>query len=316
MRINLILTILLLFTCELVFADDYPILNGRLIGTLPENSTSLSNDYDNLMGTKQSIKLNISDITINIEASELICYASENMDSLLNKYMISWSKDEIKYSFETMKVNDLIVYKITPSEFIVNKGTIFLNRFYIVNTDKTIQQLEVLSDENFEKYKDTCLIVVDGFINTLKSGTRKLEIFQRTDTLETRFGKFQLELPDNYLITYKKGIDFDVTKIYKVDYFDRPSSSILFYLGHHPNTKLTPKVKQYGKLFTKKSYFLGIKSKVKIFISSDGKRIIQERLTQIDENDKYLKGHVLIDSGDIESLNELVAITKSIKKIE
>lgn len=206
----------------------YNILGNRLKVKLPEG---LKIEFENQQyvvfeKNKQSFSFNVIDCN---------CLASPDMKSDVDKIIKSWGTSEYKLKNIILK-KDISIYVIEPHKLKLNDyGKFWLKSVFIKNIDNTILYISFDINTNAWYNLKNYQKLADEIIKSIQSGSKQLKYKAENIQIKTQERKITINKPAGLIYTKNTGPDFRVFLFKTLVHFSEPQSSILVYIGNHPN---------------------------------------------------------------------------------
>ena len=208
--------------------SSFGLLGGRLRIKLPEGLKIGCDDqhYVEFEKNKQSFSFNVADYN---------CLASSDMRADVAKIVKSWGTS--KYSLKNIIIKkDISIYVIEPHKLKLDKnGDFWLKSAFVKNCDNTILYLsfDINADAwyNLRNYQK----LANDIIRSIQSGQKQLNSKAEAVQIKTQQRKITINKPTGLIYTKSIGPDFRVFVFKKLVHFNDQQSSMLVYIGNHPN---------------------------------------------------------------------------------
>jgi len=203
------------------------LLGNRLIAYLPEGVKVKDKD--------SYIEFNKNQQTFGISVIDYNCQASNDMKADINEIIKSW-KNNIEYKLkEVISKNGVVIYVIEPVKIKMVDDRFWLKSVFMKNADNTILYLSfdinTYAWYNIRNY----LNLSNRIIQSIKSGNKRLNTNPETVLIRTQNRKIEIKKTSGLIYTKDEGPDFMVYRFEKLVRFNRQQSSMLVYIGNHPN---------------------------------------------------------------------------------
>jgi hypothetical protein len=229
----------------------FGVLGNRLKVKLPEGLSITCDDqnYVEFEKNKQSFSFHITDYN---------CLASKDMKTDVAKIVQSWGSSE--YSLKNIIINnDVSIYVIEPHKLkLDDNGRFWLKSAFVKNCDNTILYLNFVINTNAWYNLKNYQKLSNEIIKSIQAGSKQLNSIAEAVQIKTRQRKIRINKPAGLIYNQNNGPDFRVFVFKKLVHFNEPQSSILVYIGNHPNyiynQSEEPVIieKKYGLLFGQK----------------------------------------------------------------
>ena len=134
-------------------------------------------------------------------------------------------------------VNNLDVIEFTPNQMEAVNNTVLIKGAIVKNSDNTLMLIDVYVNEQAFENKDNCINLSESILNTIQSGTRKLNTKAHDEELNGLVSgqKMHISLQDNYVLTNSHGPDFTVFYITKIVTVGDSQPTMGIYSGNYPS---------------------------------------------------------------------------------
>jgi hypothetical protein len=208
--------------------ESFGILGNRLKVKLPEGLKIECVDQSNFEfeKNKQSFMLNVLDYN---------CLASDDMKADVAKIVKSWGTSEYNKKNIIIK-NDVSIYVIEPHKFkLDDNGNFWLKSVFVKNCDNTILYLSFDINTNAWYNLKNYQRLANEIIQSIQAGNKQLYSKAETVQIKTRQRKITINKPTGLIYSKNIGPDFRVFVFKKLVHFNEQQSSMLVYIGNHPN---------------------------------------------------------------------------------
>ena len=253
-----------------------------------------------------------------IIAEELFTVADDKFFDKIKKQVDERNK-ESKITFAVHKLtltNDLEVIQISPSKLIPSRGAVSIASAYVVQKDRTVQQIQIFGNAPVIDQPAGCAQIAESMLKSLEPGSRELNIDSGKRKLyaysETR--SLTISLPDNYAATMQRGPDFLIHRIREISKFGEPTGGdIGLYLGSQPtlhHLKASKAAFNMKKINSKMLNEDIVWYKLTPSIEGIGSRHSAETIVPVNRLNLYL--HVFFSAGSSKELNKLKRIIETL----
>lgn len=287
------------------------ILNDRAFFMFPEAAENKSRG-SNLMSADPNrnaearIVLDIQDMRMVFFAQELYATCNENLLTQTAKD----DRDDFKSRVLTTG-DSLLSVLSTPLTFDTTQNAILMNTLLVKTADNSVFRISAYITPAAFKEKDEFMKLSERVFASLSKGSRNLNSRARTETWPVYDGakKFNITVPNGYVITKDAKYDFEVLKFHKLtEIGDTGFVSLIVYTGHHPSYFYTEQGFSSTQAETIKGNFLDKKVEWLYFRDDTRKFYIKEQQIPYDKISEGTILHVAMLSDDPKSINELSAI--------
>jgi tetratricopeptide (TPR) repeat protein len=105
---------------------------------------------------------------------------------------------------------------------------------FVKNTDGTVQRLSLSANREAYKNLKSYLSLVHAILDSVKAGTKKVSFESSTVEVDSRSG-LSIKIPSSIMTATQEGVDFRVLELYPLRELGTPISSLLLYVGSHPD---------------------------------------------------------------------------------
>jgi len=208
--------------------SSFGLLGNRLKIKLPEGLKieSEDQDYVEFKKNKQSFSFNVTDYN---------CLASNDMKTDIARIVKSWGASD--YSLKTIIIKkDVSIYVIEPHKLKRNNyDNFWIKSAFVKNSDNTILYLsfEINTSAwyNLKNYQR----LANDIIRSIQSGSKQLYTKAEAVQIKTQQRKITINKLTGFIYSKNNGPDFRVFVFKKLVHFNEPQSSMLVYIGNHPN---------------------------------------------------------------------------------
>ncbi|MBW2527439.1 MAG: hypothetical protein JRI23_24870 [Deltaproteobacteria bacterium] len=116
-----------------------------------------------------------------------------------------------------------------------SSGTAFMLVGYVVQTDGTVQRLQIGTFPGEFTSVPGCRALALRLARSLTAGPRQLETKAGRRELTLVGRRFALTVPDRWVLTVQRGPDFDVARVRQLAEFPTPAPLVGLALTHHPD---------------------------------------------------------------------------------
>jgi hypothetical protein len=208
--------------------SSFGLLGGRLKVKLPEGLKIECDDqyYVEFEKNKQSFSFNIADYN---------CLASSDMKADVAKIVKSWGTSE--YSLKNIIIKkDVSIYVIEPHKLkLDDNGNFWLKSAFVKNYDNTILYLSFDINTNAWYNLRNYQRLANEIIKSIQPGRKQLDSKAEAVQIKTQQRKITINKPTGLIYTKNIGPDFRVFVFKKLVHFNEQQSSMLVYIGNHPN---------------------------------------------------------------------------------
>jgi len=206
-----------------------PLLNNRLIANIPEEAIVNDDDSSYIVFEKSKQSFTISLIDYH-------CMASNDMNVDIEKIIKSWNTKDLSFKLkESFNKKDISVFIIEPSKIKLDDNWFLLNCAFIKNSDNTILFIKFEINTNAWYNKKNYLNLSNEIIKSIKSGDEKLNIKPELVKINTQEREIIINKPEGIVYKKNNGPDFMTYNFEKLVQFNELQSSMLIYIGNHPN---------------------------------------------------------------------------------
>lgn len=208
--------------------ESFGILGNRLKVKLPEGlKIECENQQDVVFEkNKQTFIFNVTDLN---------CLASIDMKADVAKIVKSWGTSE--YSLKNIIIKkDVSIYVIEPHKLkFDDNGNFWLKSAFVKNCDNTILYLSFDINTNAWYNLENYQRLANEIIKSIQSGQKQLDSKAEAVQIKTQQRKITINKPTGLIYTKNIGPDFRVFVFKKLVHFNEQQSSMLVYIGNHPN---------------------------------------------------------------------------------
>lgn len=304
---------------DLKLDNKQSILNGKAFFQFPNEAKNVARQADIMSADPNTNKE--TRIILDIGNQRLVFFARELYVTSNDNLLATISKDnnsDAKVSVLT-KQDSLTSVLVTPTEFDSSKNAILVNNLYVRTQDKTVFVIGAYINPDAFRNKDEFQKLSRKVFASLTKGSRSLIYNARTETSAIFDGKkkFNISLPDGYVITKDKKYDFEVLKFQKVrDITDTNWTSLTIYTGNHPSYFYgeydfdgDKAVITNGQFLNKNVEWLNFKNEEKQFY-------LREQKIPSNQIEEGLIVHIAMLGNSQEAIDELTKIIEHIKLTE
>lgn len=208
--------------------QSFSILGNRLKVKLPEG---LKIEYED----QQAVVFEKNKQTFRFNVTDLNCLASIDMKADVAKIVKSWGTSE--YSLKNIIVKkDVSIYVIEPNKLkLDDNGNFWLKSAFVKNCDNTILYLNFYINTNAWYNLRNYQRLANEIIKSIQTGRKQLDSKVEAVQIKTQQRKITINKPSGLIYTKNIGPDFRVFVFKKLVHFNEQQSSVLVYIGNHPN---------------------------------------------------------------------------------
>ena len=304
---------------DLKLDNKQSILNDRAFFQFPSKAKNIARQTD-IMSETPNINRETR-IILDIDEQRLVFFARElyvtSNNNLLEALSIENSeKANLKILTNADSLHSVL---ITPTTFDSTANAILINNLYVQTQDGTIFVIGAYINPNAYKNKDDFQKLTENVFSTLTKGNRKLNFKARIEKVPVFFNskeKFNIVLPEGYIITKNSQYDFEVLNIQKIrDIADTNWFSLTIYTGNHPSYfyeeydfRKSNAIKTDGQFLNKKIMWLNFKN-------DERQLYLKEQQIPIDQI-KEIIAHIAMLGNSQESIDKLTKLIENIKITE
>ena len=304
---------------DLKLDNKQSILNDKAFFQFPTEAKNVARQADIMSADPNKNKetriiFDIGNQRLVFFARELYVTSNDNLLETISKDNTESAKLEI-----LTKKDSLLSVLVTPTKFDSTENAILVNNLYVRTQDKTVFVIGAYINPDAFRNKDEFQKLSKKVFASLTKGSRSLIYNARTETSAIFNGKkkFNISLPDGYVITKDKKYDFEVLKFQKVrDIADTNWTSLTIYTGNHPSYFYPDydfngnnAVKTNGKFLNNNVEWLNFKN--------DEKQLyLREQQIPSNQIEDGLIVHIAMLGNSQEAINELLKIVENIKLTE
>lgn len=295
------------------------ILNDRAFFMFPETAANIGRNT-NLMAADPNRNAETR-IVYDTAGMRMVFFAQEIFSFTQGSLLAVAAKDD-RDDFKSRLLTDrdsLVAVLSTPLRFDTTQSAIIVNSLLVRTADGKLFRISAYITPASFTYKDQLLKLSERVFSTVEKGSRKLTTGARTETWPV-YGdakKFEIKLPEGYIITKDANYDFEVLKFHKVtDISDTNLVSLIVYIGRHPSFFYPEQGFAATDAAKIKGSFLGKKTEW-LYFKNPGQHVyIKEQQIPYPKLGEGVIIHVAMLSGLPETIDELTGIIENIKPVD
>lgn len=292
------------------------ILNDRAFFLFPAAAENKARGTD-IMSADPN-RNNETRIVLDVKDMRMVFFAQE-LYSICSGNLLTHALKDDRDDFKSRVLTDsdsLVSVISTPLTFDSTQNAILVNTMLVKTADNSVFRISAYITPVAFKEKDEFLKLSERVFSSLSKGSRKLNSKARTETWPIYEGakKFNIAVPDGYIITKDAKYDFEVLKFRKISEIgDTGFVSLIIYTGHHPSYFYTEQGFSSSQAEKIKGSFLDKKMEWLYFKDDTRKLYIKEQQLPYDKIGEGTILHVAMLADKPEAITELSSIVEQMK---